>query len=148
MEETKPLNTVDAQRRAGYIIDAYVRQFAARFQQRPLISDEDKNAARSLAQKWNGGKEAIIELIDGYFDLNDDWVKQRGFSLKLLEANFNAVMANRPQISSGKKLFVVALSESGYPVVSHNPQGLTPGFQVVNWDEWERTHGTGERGEG
>lgn len=139
-DEKRPLMNVELTRRVGYFIDAYIRGFRRRFEQAPVITEDDKDAVRAFAQKWSGDKRAIDSLVDGYLGLNDDWLRQAGYPLKFLESRVNAVWASKPHQELEKTWYVVGFSESGVSVTSTNPNVLKDQprqhFKPVPFDGW------------
>lgn len=114
------INSVDAQVKAGKLLDSYRQNFEARFSESPMV---DVGSAMEIC-KWlvhNVGYEKSLALLHAYFQLKDEWIEKMGYSLQWFKDNINKVI-----ISSGLRnkgdfpVYVVAISESGRPVFSYN----------------------------
>jgi len=120
------------------IVTAYVQEFKRRFQKAPAVTDDDRAAIRRLLAQVSIRKEDIPELIASYFELNDDWLKSKGFKLAFLERNYNAVLTLNAKLVN-KTAYVIAVSQiTGIPLISNQPKKVNPTYwhPVVELSMW------------
>lgn len=115
---------LDLTTRLNHLLECYEQRFTALFQSKPILADDDKDSVRQFLREWHGSKSQIKLLIDGYFELKDDWVRNNGFPLKFLPKKANAVFVLKAGAQVKKQLYKVGKSESGYDVYSTDPSIL------------------------
>lgn len=94
----------------------YETQFLQRFGSEPVTSDEDVSHIRVLLQKL--GMDRAKRIIVSFLNLEDDWFREKGYTLEALRNNLNKVL-----VKSGgtKPKFFVGWTASGVPAWDHKP---------------------------
>lgn len=133
------LQTIDIQNKASLLFDQYKKLFKVRFGQEPVLDvTESMDHCKWLVS--NVGFDRAQFLLGTYFQLNDEWITKQGFGLSWFKNNLNKIICqfgNRGPVLGGSH-YVVALTESGVPVVDKNPAVMGPGFSFkpVPWNRW------------
>jgi hypothetical protein len=104
----------------------------------PTPEYEDMTTLRWLAQEYPNGQDAR-EIITQYLTIDDEWLKKQGYPLRLLKKYITAAILNtESQSQLPKQVWVVAISQSGRPVTSHNQHAMKGHFKYTPmlWDDW------------
>jgi len=140
IDPRKSRRELELDERVASLERAYLKAFEKKWGSKPVTTREDRDALRVVAVKYAGASQALIE---GYLDLDDDWLEGQGFPLKYLPSRINRIAIVKGD-SSGTKYVIGYSSESFTPVLDCDPRRLlnTPYYFVpVDVGTWERLTG-------
>jgi len=118
--------------------DCFSLAFEKRFGAKPLLEPEDNVHFNWAIDKL--GFEKASELIEIYFSIEDEWIKNQGFPISLFRKQINRVIASSGALNAIERpWYVVGFSENGFPILSRNPQSLKeefPKWKPLLWVSW------------
>lgn len=125
-------------RNQNELLDIYCRAFKARFGIEPILDLQSANQiAGWLIQSVGMAKARLV--MDAYLKLDDDWIKEQGFPLEVLKKQINKVIVSMSQDRNSTELHVVAITQSGEPVLSTDPNALKEmGFKSIPWEKYKK----------
>ncbi len=137
------LEVVHIQRQAQRFFDHYETSFEVMYGSRPEYdrSSKDNLAAMEWLYKYCKKNHAPFikgnELITAYLGLKDDFLINSGYPLRFFRSKINAIIVGGAmEYDLVKQNYVVGYSESGRPVVSHEPKAVQKHFKPVLWEDW------------
>lgn len=130
------LEAVDVQTKAGKLLDLWSQLFHNRFGEKPIVDiSEMMEPFRWLAT--NFGYDKTVTLLPKYFQIQDDWIRNQGYSIQYFKNNLNKIIAMTGTSLSNEQ-YVVAMTECGAPVLNTNPSIMGTGFwfKPVLHNDW------------
>lgn len=142
------IEAVGLSKHANDCLDHYRTRFEALFGDKcAKISDFDLEKALSMLKGLISyyGPLKTKAYIDLYLTLDDDWLQERGYPLEFLPKRINGLIVKQSSMVGGggdiETRYVVALSESGRPVIDKNPHVMRDykpvSYKAVPVSQWQ-----------
>lgn len=138
---------VELQKNTNKALDHYVVCYETKYGTKPLpFNSFDTTAIKDVLRSL--GLIKTINLLTVYFTLRgtgfskdgreDDWFERRGHDLETFKKHLNYLNSLSAHYNPNKTHWVVALTETGRPVVTYNKDALAnqSWFKPVPWNKW------------
>lgn len=137
------LDATKVQNYAGKLVDNFRHGFVSHLGEQPILDvGKATESFRWLlnnvgARDVEKSYDKVNRLLTAYFSMDDKWFKENGYSIDCFKNNINKIIAHNPKMVGGKEHWVVTITLTGAPVISHNSTQLPGEFFVpVLYNKW------------